>query len=86
MTFPIVGIVQQNMCFRECAKIIKIAEETKCIITFTSNTDSADTTSLLSLLKLKLTPGQTVVIKAEGEETVEAYKKCMEVLSAKIEI
>lgn len=86
MTFPITGTVKQNMCFRECAKIIKIAEETNCLISFMGNGKKADTKSLLSLVKLELTPGQTVVIKADGDNVIDAYRQCMDVLSAKIEV
>lgn len=85
-SYPIRGMVKQNMCFRECAKIIKIAEETGCVITFITGDKKADTKSLLALVKLELTPGQTVVIKAEGENFIEAYKQCMEVIGAKITV
>ncbi|MBR2216185.1 MAG: HPr family phosphocarrier protein [Selenomonadaceae bacterium] len=77
---PVVGLVKQNICFRECAKIIKIAEETGCHISITAGSRKGTTDSLLSLVQLGLTPGRTVVLSATGQAPELAFRDCLKVL------
>ena len=77
---PIVSLVKQNICFRECARIIKIAEDTGCHISITVGSQKGTTDSLLSLVKLGLTPGRTVVVTATGTAPELAFRDCLKVL------
>ncbi|MBR2216639.1 MAG: HPr family phosphocarrier protein [Selenomonadaceae bacterium] len=77
---PVVGLVKQKICFRECAKLIKIAEETGCRISITAGSRKGSTDSLLSLVQLELTPGRTVVLSASEASAARAYRDCLRVL------
>ena len=77
---PVVGLVKQNICFRECARIIKIAEETGCHISITAGKREGNSDSLLSLVKLGLTPGRTVIVSANGDAPELAFRDCLKVL------
>lgn len=77
---PIVSVVKQTICFRECAKLIKIAEETGCTIHLSAGERKGSTESLLSLVRLELTPGRTVVVSVNGQAPEEAFRGCLRVL------
>ena len=81
MTVPFCRTSKQNICFRECVKLIKIAEETGCTIKLTAGQQSGTTGSLLSLLKLAIVPGTPIVLSLQGENMEQAYHMCMDVLN-----
>ena len=80
MVIPFCRKSKHNICFRECVKLIKIAEETGCRISFTAGGSKGDTDSLLSLLKLGIIPGTSVVMSLSGGNVEEAYRQAMTVL------
>ena len=73
----VVALIKRTVCFRECAKIIKIANENDCKITIYKGSKSGDSDSLLSIAKLELNSGQTAIIRAEGKNPEAACGQCM---------
>lgn len=62
----VIKTVQHNICLRECAKIMKIAEKYHCKIRILSNGLSGDTDSILSLAHLRMKKGDTVLVSIYG--------------------
>lgn len=61
--------------FRECAKVINIAEETGTLITLNIGTKSGNSKSIVSLMSLGLMPNMSIVFTLNGGDQVTAYHK-----------
>ena len=68
------------LCFRECAKIIKIAEETGCLVEIASGEKSGDSSSILSLVNLGIGIDKSLVLTIKGERNVEAFHRVSKVI------
>lgn len=75
-----------KLCFRECANIVKVAEDTACLIEIASGTKSGDSDSILSLVNLAVTSGQSLVLKIHGENNREAFNRISKILSGEHEV
>ena len=75
-----------KLCFRECANIVKAAEETSCFVEIASGTKSGDSNSILSLVNMAVTAGQSLVLKIHGEKNREAFNRISKILSGESEI
>ncbi len=69
------------MCFREAARIAKIAKETECVIYFETKNGKGSSESILSLVKLEMKPEYTVVVTAKGKFPELAYSKCIKLFA-----
>ena len=74
-----------KLCFRECASIVKVASETGCLVEIASGTKSGDSDSILSLVNLAVTAGQSLVLKIHGENNREAFYRISKILSGEVE-
>ena len=74
-----------KLCFRECASIVKVASETACLVEIASGTKSGDSDSILSLVNLAVTAGQSLVLKIHGENSREAFYRISKILSGEVE-
>lgn len=72
-----------KLCFRECAAIVKAAEDTGCLIEIASGTKSGTSDSILSLVNLTITAGQSLVMKIHGENNREAFNRVSSIISGK---
>lgn len=81
ISVPFYRKAKQHICFRECVKLMKIAETTGCKIRLVSGKQSGTTDSLLSLLKLGIASGTPLVLSLSGENREKAYHLCMDVLN-----
>lgn len=77
---PVHTTTQRKICFREAASIIKIAHENNCEATLISGDKSADTTSILSVIGMRILAGSSIVITAEGNSEEEATNTVREIL------
>ena len=85
---PVVSFVMVSkikLCFRECASIVKVASETACLVEITSGTKSGDSDSILSLVNLAVTAGQSLVLKIHGENNREAFYRISKILNGEVE-
>lgn len=85
---PVVSFVMVSkikLCFRECASIVKVAEDTACFVEIASGTKSGDSDSILSLVNLTITAGQSLVLKIHGEKNREAFNRISKILNGESE-
>ena len=74
-----------NLCFRECAKIVKAAEETDCLIEIASGSKSGTTESILSMVNLEIGVDKSLVLTIRGERNAEAFRKVSKILNGTAE-
>ena len=70
-----------KLCFRECASIVKVAEETGCLIEIAAGTKSGNSDSILSLVNLAVTADKSLVLTIHGENNHEAFNRVSKILS-----
>ena len=81
IVFP--RVAKRHICFRECAKLIRIAEETGSVIHLSEGTKRGSTESLISLLRMKIRAGTSVTVTIQGKDTYTAFHQCADVLEGK---
>ena len=69
------------IAFRECAHIVKIAEETGCLVRIVSGKKSGSSKSIISLASLELMPGKSLVLSIHGARNQEAFNKIVKVIN-----
>lgn len=74
-----------KLCFRECASIVKVAENTACFIEIASGTKEGNSDSILSLVNLAVTAGQSLLLKIHGEHNREAFNGVSKILNGESE-
>ena len=67
--------------FRECSHIVKIAEETGCLIRIISGKKTGSTKSILSLVNLEIMPGKSLVLSIHGARNEEAFHEVVKVIN-----
>ena len=67
--------------FRECAHIVKIAEETDTLIRIISGKKIGTTKSILSLVNLEIAPGRSLVLSIHGARNQEAFHEVSKVIA-----
>ena len=72
-----------KLCFRECAAIVKVAEDTGCLIEIASGTKSGTSDSILSLVNLAVTADKSLVLTIHGENNHEAFSRVSKIISGK---
>ena len=70
-----------KLCFRECAKIVKVAEDTNCLVEIASGTKSGTSESILSLVNLEITNDKSLVLTIKGERNEEAFRGISKIIS-----
>ena len=78
-------ISKVKLCFRECAKIVKIAEDTNCLIEVASGTKSGNTESILSLVNLGIGIDKSLVLTIKGERNEEAFHGVSKIIAGTAE-
>lgn len=74
-----------KLCFRECAAIVKVAEDTGCLIEIAAGTKSGTSDSILSLVNLAVTADKSLVLTIHGENNHEAFNRVSKILSGETE-
>ena len=74
-----------KLCFRECASIVKVASDTACLVEIATGTKEGNSDSILSLVNLAVTAGQSLVLKIHGENNREAFTRISKILSGEME-
>ena len=67
--------------FRESAHIVKIAEETDCLISIASGKKFGTSKSILSMVNLGILAGKSLVLNIKGERNEEAYRRASKVIA-----
>ena len=74
-----------KLCFRECASIVKVAEDTACFVEIASGTKEGNSNSILSLVNLAVTAGQSLLLKIHGDNNKEAFTRISKIISGESE-
>ena len=67
--------------FRECAHIVKIAEETGTLIRIISGKNIGSSKSILSLVNLEVAPGKSLVLSIHGARNQEAFHEVSKIIA-----
>lgn len=67
--------------FRESAHIVKVAEETNCLISIASGQKFGTSGSILSMVNLAITAGKSLVLNIKGERNEEAFREVSKIIS-----
>ena len=70
-----------KLCFRECAAIVKVAEDTGCLIEIAAGTKSGTSDSILSLVNLAVTADKSLVLTIHGENNHDAFNRVSKIIS-----
>lgn len=81
VVFPRVAL--RHICFRECAKLIRIGEETGCKIYISAGEKRGSTDSLISLLRMEIKSGTSLTVTIQGKDTYTAFHRFTDVLDGK---
>ena len=74
-------VAKVKLCFRECARIVNVAEETGCTIEIASGTKSGTSASILSLVNLGIVADKSLVLTIKGERNEEAFRAVSKILN-----
>lgn len=77
---PFVYSAKKRICFREAASIMQIAQDRKSKITIEANDKIGSSTSILSIINLGIMPGDSCILRAEGENPELALSDIIKVL------
>ena len=69
------------LAFRECAHIVKIAEDTGCLVRLISGKKIGNSKSILSLVNLEIVPGKSLVLSIHGARNQEAFTEIAKVIA-----
>ena len=78
-------VAKVKLCFRECASIVKVAEDTACLVEIASGTKEGNSDSILSLVNLAVTAGQSLLLKIHGDNNKEAFNRISKILGGESE-
>lgn len=72
--------------FRECAKMVKIAQDTGCKIEIASGSKTGTSDSILSLVALEISADKSLVLTIKGDRSEDALKRISKVISGEVEL
>ena len=78
-------VAKVTLGFRECAKMVKIAQDADCKFEIASGTKLGTSESILSLVTLGIVTDKSLVLTIKGEHSEEAFKDISKVISGKVE-
>ncbi len=83
VVFP--RVTKRKLCFRECAMLIRIAEETECRIDISVGKLHGSTESLMTLLRMKIREGTSMTVTIRGKDTYSAFHRSRDLFDDKSE-
>ena len=84
MSFILVAKV--TLGFRECAKMVKIAQDTACKIEIASGNNVGTSDSILSLVSLGISADKSLVLTVKGDRNEESFKGIAKIISGEVEL
>lgn len=79
-------VAKVTLGFRECAKMVKIAQDTNCKVEIASGSKSGTSDSILSLATLEISANKSLVLTIRGERNAEALKGISKIISGETEL
>ena len=80
-TVSFILVAKNTLGFRECAGIVKIAQDTGCTVQIASGKKSGSSASILSLVALGITAEKSLVLTIRGERNAEAFREISKIIS-----
>lgn len=80
-TVSFILVAKNTLGFRECAAIVKIAEQTNCKVQIASGTKLGTSKSILSLVGLGITADKSLVLTIKGERNDEAFREISKIIN-----
>lgn len=84
MSFILVAKV--TLGFRECAKMVKIAQDTGCKFEIASGSKTGTSDSILSLTMLEISADKSLVLTVKGDRAEDALKGISKIISGEVEL
>lgn len=78
-------VAKVTLGFRECAKMVKIAEDTDCRFEIASGSKSGTSESILSLVGLEISANKSLVLTIKGKRNEEAFRGISKIISGEVE-
>ena len=79
-------VAKITLGFRECAKMVKIAQDTDCKIEIASGSKSGTSDSILSLAALEISADKSLVLTIKGDRNEEAFRGISKIISGEVEL
>lgn len=73
-------ITKCRLGFRECARLVRIAEENDALIRLVAGRSTGTTSSILSLVKMGIGADTPVAVSISGGNAGRVFEECMKVL------
>ncbi len=80
-TVSFILVSKNTLGFRECAGIVKIAQNTNCTVHMASGKKSGSSASILSLVGLGITADKSLVLTIKGERNAEAFREISKIIN-----
>ncbi len=74
-------VAKNTIGFRECAAIVKVAEETGCTVEIASGKKAGTNKSILSLVSVGLVPEKSLVLTIKGKSNDVAFRSISKILT-----
>lgn len=84
MSFILVAKV--TLGFRECAKMVKIAQDTGCKFEIASGSKTGTSDSILSLTMLEISADKSLVLTIKGDRAEDSLKGISKIISGEVEL
>lgn len=79
-------VAKNTLGFRECARLVKIANDTNCKIEIASGKKSGTTDSILSMVNLGITADKSLVLTIKGKHNEDAFHEAVKIINGEIEL
>ena len=78
-------VAKNTLGFRECAGIVKAANDTNCTVKIASGQKSGSSKSILSLVNLGITADKSLVLTIKGDRKEETFRLISKIISGDTE-
>ena len=80
-TVSFILVAKNTLGFRECARIVNIAKETKCKVKIASGSKIGTSDSMLSLVALEIVAEKSLVLTISGSRNDEAFREISKIIN-----
>ena len=77
-------VAKVAIAFRECAQIVKIAQETDCFVEIASGSKVGNSESILSLVGLEISADKSLVLTVKGDRNKEALMRISKIIGGSV--
>ena len=78
-------VAKNTLGFRECAAIVKVAEDTGCTVKIASGNKSGSSKSILSLVSIGIVADKSLVLTIKGDRKEDAFRVISKIINGDTE-